>query len=394
MRGHIYSDERCALCGGRFVHDERRRGLFCPEHPEQSARRRFRVKFGRQATKRFGSYSEAERFLDGLRWEVDKGTFDARDYQRDNPLGFSSLASKWLQIKEKEVKQKSYNNLRNYMNRGIETWGQTNIKVIDYGEIEDFLYAQDVSDKTRSNMRSCLHDFWTWLRKRRVLQANQVPEFPEISFELGWRRVVDKETQQSVIDEVYRISYHLNPKIWLGIKWLSTYFSIRPGELIVLREKDIDAESGYFSVLRTKEKKPKMVPMLEEDVELIKSLPKGFPDLPFFRHVSRIAGCVPGQPFGEKYFYKWWKKACSNLGIEGVDLYGGTRHSTAMALRQLATPEQIKRASMHSTNKAFERYFRIESDEVRDIYRLARGGQHVANQKPSLETSNILKFKK
>jgi hypothetical protein len=48
--------------------------------------------------------------------------------------------------------------------------------------------------------------------------------------------------------------------------------------------------------------------------------------------------------------------------------YGGTRHSTATALGQLLTPEQIKRGGTGSaTNKAFERYFqprRTESLEV------------------------------
>ena len=80
-------------------------------------------------------------------------------------------------------------------------------------------------------------------------------------------------------------------------------------------------------------------------------------------------GCRAGQRFGEKYLYKWWKRACKNLGIVGVDLYGGTRHSSAKALRRYRTPEEIKRATMHATNKAFERYFWMESDELRDIYR-------------------------
>jgi hypothetical protein len=30
--------------------------------------------------------------------------------------------------------------------------------------------------------------------------------------------------------------------------------------------------------------------------------------------------------FVRKVLYKYWKKACANPGIEGVDLYGGTRH--------------------------------------------------------------------
>ena len=75
-----------------------------------------------------------------------------------------------------------------------------------------------------------------------------------------------------------------------------------------------------------------------------------------------------GEQFGSKYFKKWWDNACKNLGIEGFDLYGGTKHSTATALSQFLTPEQIKRGGTGSaTNKAFERYFqprRVESHQV------------------------------
>jgi len=62
-----------------------------------------------------------------------------------------------------------------------------------------------------------------------------------------------------------------------------------------------------------------------------------------------------------------------NLGIVGVDLYGGTRHSSAGALRAYRTPEEIKRATMHSTDKAFERYFSMESDDLRSIYQDTTG---------------------
>jgi hypothetical protein len=101
-------------------------------------------------------------------------------------------------------------------------------------------------------------------------------------------------------------------------------------------------------------------------------MPKGLPELSFFRHRSGVSGVKAGQQFGERYLYKWWKKACDSIEVDGIDLYGGTRHSTAMALREFATPEQIKRATMHSTNKAFERYFKVERREVKNIYKLAQ----------------------
>ncbi len=145
------------------------------------------VRFGRDINKRFRTYFEAERFLTGLRYKIDEGTFDARDYKKDNPLGFKTLAHKWLAVKEKNVKPKTLCGLKNNIGKAVNTWGDTSIKEICYAEIEDFLYAQEVSDKTRSNIKSCLHDFWTWLRKRRVITLQQFPEFPEIKYELGWR---------------------------------------------------------------------------------------------------------------------------------------------------------------------------------------------------------------
>lgn len=107
-----------------------------------------------------------------------------------------------------------------------------------------------------------------------------------------------------------------------------------------------------------------------EDVDLIKSFPRSIdPDLCFFRHMATKSGVGIGEQFGPKYFKKWWDKACENLGIKGVDLYGGTKHSTATALGEFLTPEQIKRGGTGSaTNKAFERYFqssrRTESAKV------------------------------
>jgi len=92
----------------------------------------------------------------------------------------------------------------------------------------------------------------------------------------------------------------------------------------------------------------------------------------FFRHLKGNGAAKPGQRFGKDYLYKWWKKACANLGIEGVDLYGGTRHSSVVDLRKRHSPESVKRATMHSTNKAFERYLQITAGEVRPIYKDAR----------------------
>ena len=43
-----------------------------------------------------------------------------------------------------------------------------------------------------------------------------------------------------------------------------------------------------------------------------------------------------------------------------------------MALRDLVSPEQIRQATMHGTNKAFERYFRVEGAELKSVYDLTQ----------------------
>lgn len=372
MRGRIYSDQKCPVCHSSFIHDERRRGLYCPNHPDQEATRYFTVRFGRKVNKRFPSYIHAERFLDGLRYEVDQGKFDPREYQASNPLGFKNLSETWLKSKADQIRPGTHRLYTNYLHKAQETWGNRSIKTIQYAELEDFLYSLYLSNKTRANVRACLHHFWQWLVKRRIIKHDEFPEFPAISFELGWRNTIDKDTQDQIIEEVYRISNHVNIKIWLGVKWLSTYISLRPTELLNLREENIDLKNGFLIIPHPKEKQPKIIPLIAEDLEILHTIPPGLPHLRFFRHRSGVSGVRPGEPFGKKSLYKWWKKACSNLGIENVDMYGGTRHSSALALTEHFSPEQIRRGTMHSTNKAFERYYRVTKNEVKNLYEATR----------------------
>jgi hypothetical protein len=110
------------------------------------------------------------------------------------------------------------------------------------------------------------------------------------------------------------------------------------------------------------------VPMLAEDIHLLSQMPRGCPEQSFFRSAPGEEGVALNVLFNEERLDKRWKRACANLGVAGVDLYGGTRHSSARALRRQFSPEQSKRATMHPTNQAFERHFQMEGDDLREIY--------------------------
>jgi len=314
----------------------------------------------KEITRRGNDYGTLERMLTGLRYKLDEGSFDPRDYQKSQPLSFFKKSEEFLKHKRK---RRSYGHIRKHIEYAQGFFSDVNVKSITVGNVEDFeLHLREttkLSDKTIANIMADLRSFWRWL-VRREKEVEPV-EFPKIDFELGWRNTIPKETQQDIVKEVHRICRPVDVKVGIAIEWLARYYSIRPVELLHIQEGDFDFELGGVRIRYNKEKKPKWVPMLKEDLELVQSFPEALDKtLPFFRY--------KGKPYGRKRLYKWWKRACDNLKIEGVDLYGGTRHSTVKALRALRTPEEIKRGSMHSTNKAFDRYYKVEDDEARQIY--------------------------
>ena len=183
-------------------------------------------------------------------------------------------------------------------------------------------------------------------------------------------------------------SHQRNPRIAFGVFLLSTYPSVRPKELVNVDEGDWDLQKGYLKIRKPKgrrgQRKAKRIPLLEEDVELVKSLfPTAInPDLPFFRHKN-------GKRFADDMFWKWWVRACANLKIEGVDLYGGTKTTSTTESEEQDVLEEFEKelqaATMHQTDDAFRHYRKPKEDRLRRIYRSMRpawsGGKPVVSPK-------------
>ncbi len=91
MSGNISTEEKCSVCKGKMLHDERRQGCYCLVHTKVAATRLFRVRFGRKINKRYHRYDLAYQFLMGLRYEKASGKLDVRDHLYPNPLGFRGI---------------------------------------------------------------------------------------------------------------------------------------------------------------------------------------------------------------------------------------------------------------------------------------------------------------
>jgi integrase len=387
MKGNITTRERCFVCKSNLIHNERRNGCFCPEHPQVGATT-FIVRFGSDIYRRFKNYQRATQFLTGLRYKTGEGSFDLNDYRKENPNGFRNLSERYL---KKKQNKKSYSNIRNYIKVAQKHFENTNVKYINSADIDEFLFdIPDISEKTRSNYKSTLSDFWKQLKKWRIITLSQVPDFTEIEIEseLGYRNFTTWEEQSKILEKIKKIA--VNPKQWFGIELLSVYTKLRPQDLLKLTEGDIELDPGMLYIHYPTKKKNQLltVRLASDHIEIFRELKDKYPALPkvkFFRHVEGVSGVAKDAPFGKKYFYKAWIAACENLGIEGLDLYGGTRHTTTTEIAKLEGKAAAKKHSGHRTNKAFDRYCQMDEKESSDM------AQYIIKRKTG---ADVLEFKK
>jgi len=385
----------CPVCGSAFVHVGPKKNpispLFCPNHPD-IAPTRFRAKFG-PICRHFDSYKAAEMELVSLNCKRLEGNFDARDYQvKARPLAFDRLAQEWLDLKATEVKPASWRSLAAGVRKAIEAWGQTNIKNIQFAQVQDFFRDYPGAPKSRANAFHALKQFWAWVHDR--YEVPLLPKWPRLGpVEMAFRDTVDLPTQEAIIND---IKAHEPFRVWLCVKWLSCYIGIRPGEMRSLTEGQVDRQRGFLIIPHPKEKRPKIIPLIKEDIEIVRGLPLAFDSaMPFFRHESK--GALGGRAFGHDQLYRAWRRACARLGVKGVSLYPGTKHSTAMGYREIYTPEQIMSLTLHSTSTAFRRYFQTAGEDLRQLLEgrktLVEPDHDLTTKKAARPKSQIIDFK-
>lgn len=367
MRGGIYTNQHCALCGEQLRHFEPN-GIWCPNHPQIHATRMV-VRFG-NLTRNFSDYRIAYRRLTGYRYEEDRGTFDIRDHRVEEPLGFENLVARFLKAKKHLKAIKKYEQRLRF---GVDAWKCRNVKQIGYAEIEDL--QNDLLDSGKSpyyvkRIIDTYVTFWRWLLKRREITQDQMPEFPEIKAEPRLRQVLRKERQQEVLEKIYEDTWKKNPRIYIAVSILATYPKVRPGELIRCKERYFDAEMARLHIEDPKEGHPKYLPLVGYHVDLLKGLPKSFPEMPLFRHAAGNGAAKPSGPFGRDYLANVWRRSCKVLGISNVSLYPGTKHSTVVHWRNECgrSKSECMEGTGHKTNKAFERYYDIRDDTLRGLY--------------------------
>lgn len=347
------------------------------------------------------AYRLANQELQSLRESVRKGTYDPRDHASGHPLGILNMAEKYLGYKRRENKQSA------------KTLAQTERELMRMCDFFERKFGRDISirelstplirefqgylvsdatydshghkkatgtfsPKSISNNIDTIRAMWNYMVDNEEFTPIRPIKWPVGDKEnMAIRKTFgSRERQLEVVDEVERIAGP-NQRIWLAVRWLCIYTSLRPCELRPLKENDVDLDSGVLYVERhknAKKKGPKAIRLLPTDIGILKEW-NTFGELPIFRFTERPwrgSKVEPGDPFGPDLIYSYWKRACKNLGIEDIDLYGGTRHSTQRHYRRMGlSREDCFSLSQHTTSKAGERYLHLDNEEMLTGYGLA-----------------------
>ena len=380
MKGGIYSEERCPKCmenppnpmprGYGRLKDNKVDGLQCPFHPEQRATK-FRVIF-EGLHRRVDRYHDAKDLLDGWRWEKRQDKFNKKDYLTSNPLGFQVLGEKFLAVKKLDLRPEGYRRYRYHYLTCAEDLGNVPVTQINYGVLEDLKIKLlgRLAPKTVNDTFGFLKTFLSWCVDRG--EINHLPRFPKLSKKMGKRKILDKPTQAAVVEKVYEMYWNHAPRACIGIELLCTYPKIRPAELRQVQEKHIDLKNLTITIPSPKEDvDPKDVDILQEHAELIRSLPRGFPEMYFLRYDYPVKGRRVGDRFGRDYLYHVWRRACEALGVKGVPLYPGTKHTTISDWARKYSEARIQQAA-GVLSDAIRRYTVLGREDCVSLYKEAR----------------------
>ena len=337
MKVKIRTDEKCPECQCNFKFSPL--GLYCPKHPKIKAHTFYIDWFF--LGERFRLYDfdswKAVLFKAGsIDQELETKRFNpanykgvkARTHQR---YQFAYLYDRWLQQREKEsqkdiISPAYYKKLKQGRALYCNFFKNEDVRLIFNDRINDFLFSlsDKLKQKTIKNIMSTLHAFLTSLYKEKIIYS--IPEFQKIKVQKPSVKWVSIEDQQKILE-------HIPPQHRAIVQFLF-YTGCRPAEARALLWQDVDLKQMTLTVRHsfsgsthrqiTKGKRERVIPVSAELYQLLENHPKTLR--------SDFVFTVMGKPYGQNRINRVWKAACTHAGVEGVNSYGGTRHSFASQL--------------------------------------------------------------
>jgi integrase len=203
------------------------------------------------------------------------------------------------------------------------------IRDIKTGQVQEFFdfLPSRYSAKSLKNMMGLLHKIL--IDAKRWGYIVEVPNFPAITVPQAPPKWIHEDLQEVILKRI-KEKYPQHYNIILFMRYQGT----RPGETRALMWDCVDFKDEQILIIRAydgntlkefpKNKIAEPIPMHPEIKEMLLSFPRQ--DIGKFKNFVFLCH---GRPYGSNRLNVIWKKVCKELGVEGVNLYQGTRHSLA-----------------------------------------------------------------
>lgn len=306
--------------------------------------------------------------------EIENGTFDPDFYRpsRKSELSFSVYAERWLEFRHTMVQRgrlgKSHNRNSGYVVRKLfmPFFGDMDIRSIRGKHIRDFQLSLTCGPKTTYDRLALL------MKLFRDAQADEViKDIPNVPDKLTMADIPDPDWQWIDEETQDKIFAELDEEALFFIKF-QAFHGTRTGETRALQHQDIDLVNGAVTICRalsdwevktTKTKRIRVIPLDQTWKDLYRQRPKAFDKTAWVFQRD-------GKPYEQKVMPRRWAAACKRLGLEGVGLYEGTRHSLAsQAANRGVSLFTIGKLLGHTDAKTTQRYAHVNVETLRAVQR-------------------------
>lgn len=375
MVGAVRTKEKCPRCGGGFE-GEPLRCSACFTTPN-----RYFVDFSWPGQGRIKLYSDqqgypldswerASRLLSAIRYEIDQGKFDPREYIRREfkALRFGNYLQEWLKRQEsrngREEISLGYLKFAQMIVRKYLTplLGDKDIREIREGQIEDFRDAlpSSLRPKTVANIQGLLGKILRDAYRRRDIAY--LPEMPRVEVGEPVTKGISLEEQEAVLA-------HVPDPVFKAFFLFLMKQGVRPSEARALRWDDLDFKKDLAVIQAamdgekfrpcTKERDVRYLPMHP----LIKEAMKGLP-----RSISGFVFVSDGKPLSKKLVINAWNRAAKEAGLK-ITCYQGTRHSLASQAVNKGVSERIIGAMLgHKSVASTRRYAKLSTETLKAVW--------------------------
>ncbi len=375
MVGAVRTKEKCPRCGGKFEG----KPLRCPSC--LTVPRRYFVDLSWPGQGRIKLYTDQQgypldswersnRLLNAIRYEIDQGKFDPREYVKKevHALRFENYAQGWL---ERLVARHG---------RGEVSWGYLqfakgvvkkyltpllggrDIRDIREGQIEDFRDALPVSlqPKTVANIMGLLGKIMRDAFRRRDIAY--LPEIPKVEVGEPVTRWLSQEEQEAVLA-------HVPAPVFRAFFLFLMKQGVRPSEARALRWEDLDLKNNRVIIRAamdgeryrtcTKERDVRYLPLHPRVKEAVKKLP---------RSIGGYVFVHDGKQLSKRLVISVWNRAARKAGLR-ITCYQGTRHSLASQAVNKGVSERIIGAMLgHKSIASTRRYAKLSTETLRAVW--------------------------